>query len=264
MSCIKFGYQWEDPIFEEKCFNNSKNILLITSGGETLFHLLSKFGNNIESIHCIDFNINQIELIYKKIDDMKHNKNNYHGAIFEHLLSKSLQENNWNENFSNEILIKHFTENAVKYSSESFANHFENIMNCIDKNTHYYEMIKNKKYNFTDKNLYPEYFDNIDIILKNFHKVIFYTDNIITFLNNTNHKYDFINLSNIGDWMNKDSLKNLMNLANNSLNQFGRIIIRRLLSDNIIQETNELKFVDIQYCDKTSFYLQTVCLAKIK
>ena len=109
----KFGYQWEDYKVEEQCFNiNYKNVLLITSGGETLFHLLSKFGNTINKIDSIDFNNSQNELVKLKFKNLENN--NYYGGIFEELLYNAYNNNSFDELFSTDNLIKHFTIKMIK------------------------------------------------------------------------------------------------------------------------------------------------------
>lgn len=261
MNDIKFAYQWEDPYVEELCYKSDyKSLLIIGSGGETLFHLLSKFGNNNIHIDCIDININQIELIKNKLLNMKNNELIYYNGIFDNLLYNAINSNNWNKYFNNDILIEYFTDNAVKYTSKSFIKHFEYVTSLMDKNTYFYNMLKYKKYDFNNK-LYPEYFNNIDTIINNIDKITFYNNNLIDFLNNTNNTYDFISLSNISDWISNDNYINLLNIVENKLNKNGVIIMRRLLSNNIIKPYNNL--ILNNFNDKTNFYSQCVSLTKV-
>ena len=246
----KFGYQWEDYKVEEQCFNiNYKNVLLITSGGETLFHLLSKFGNTINKIDSIDFNNSQNELVKLKFKNLENN--NYYGGIFEELLYNAYNNNSFDELFSTDNLIKHFTDNAVKFTSKSFAEHFKNRINNMEKN-HFYELLVNK----INTNKY-----NIENINNNFNKVSFHTNNIIDFLIDTSNTYDFINLSNVTDWMNQKDIFSLLDLVYKKLKKNGVCIIRKLLSDNIITTDNFI-IKDYTLLDKTNFYTQTKCLIK--
>lgn len=252
---IKFAYQWEDPLVEEQCYNiNHKSLLLIGSGGETLFHLLSKFGDNIEHIECVDININQIGVIKNKLLFMKNNIFINYTGLFDELLYNANKEDDWNKYFNNELLIELFTDNAVKYTSSSFSDHFKNVSLSINKNTYFYNLLNYKIYN-------PEYFNNIDMILNNIHKVKFHNNNLVDFLKNTYECYDFMSLSNVSDWISNDEFINLINLAENKLNNNGVIVMRRLLSDNIIKPTNNL--ILKEYNDRTKFYSQCVSLNKL-
>lgn len=278
----KFGYQWEDPLVEELCINelcikgkdSIKNILIIGSGGEMLFHLLTKFGDSLQSISCIDFNKSQIDLIIKKYNDILSGtiKNTYYGAIFESLFYDSFNDNMWDKHFSNENLITHFTEDAVKYTNESFSKYFDEKCNQMDKQSPFYNLLKYKKYN-TNTNTCPEFYDAKDIILRNWHKVKFITGDIIKYLesnilqtnNITSPQFDFMSLSNITDWMNDKQCAYLYKLiADNLSKDGGCVVMRRLLSNNIIHETNNLKFNNqfMNLNDSTNFYSQVVCLTK--
>lgn len=274
MSYAKFGYQWEDPDVETQCFMPwMKKILLIGSGGEVLFHLLAKFGNTIDSITCIDFNQAQIDLIKKKVSEMPKQQtglnNIYYGSVFEELFYKSFANDSWDTQFSNSNLITHFTEDAVKYTNNSFSTYFKDKCSKMNANTPFYNLLRNKKYE-----IMPEYYKSISTILCNWHKVTFVTGDILSFLETHNltnaDKYDFMSLSNITDWLPADKCFKLYELIASNLSANGNVIMRRLLSENIITEqvlkTNILKINEkyskdgYSILDKTNFYSEVVCL----
>jgi S-adenosylmethionine:diacylglycerol 3-amino-3-carboxypropyl transferase len=258
MSQTKFGYQWEDPYFEEKCFRGDmKNILLIGSGGEMLFHLLAKFGDTLEKVDCIDFNKDQLELIEKKYDDIQSKCYRYYGSVFEDLLSKSLKDNQWDEHLSNENLIKNFSERSVKFTNESFSEHYKKVLTSMDKKSRYYYLLKYKVYN----NL-PDYYAYFETIERNWHKVHLVNTDIFNMLKDSEYNYDFMSLSNVSDWLEISEYDLLINLVTNKLNINGKVVLRRLLSNNEIKETEHLKIEPIEYKDDTNLYSQTVCLQK--
>lgn len=278
MTYAKFGYQWEDPDVETQCFMPwMKKILLIGSGGEVLFHLLGKFGNNIDSITCIDFNQAQIELVKKKVNDLSACKvpnqqnepnNIYYGLVFEELFYKSFANDSWDTQFSNSNLITYFTEDAVKYTNSAFSTYFKDKCSKMDVNTPFYNLLRNKKYD-----IMPEYYKSISTILCNWHKVTVVAGDILSFLESYNltnaTKYDFMSLSNITDWLPADKCIKLYALISANLSDNGNVIMRRLLSENIIteqvQQTNILK-INEKYSkagilhDNTNFYSEVVCL----
>ena len=72
---------------------------------------------------------------------------------------------------------------------------------------------------------------------------------------------DFINLSNVMDWMDQKDIFSLLDLVYKKLNKNGVCVIRKLLSDNIITTCNFI-IKDYTQLDKTNFYTQTLCLVK--
>lgn len=259
----KFGYQWEDPVFEEKCLEAfddfpCQDILLIGSGGEMLFHLLYKFGDKLRHITCLDFNQCQIDLIKNKYENIKNGKLNiYYGSVFEELFYKSMANNEWDNYFSKDNLTAIFTDNAVKYTNESFSNHFKTRCSNLPENSSYYSLLKYKKYN-----VLPDFYTGFDIVIRNWHKVSFVQNNILSYLASNTYKYDFMSLSNITDWINETQCELFYKLIADHLNDCGKVVLRRLLSDNIISETNDLTNINVNYKDMTNFYSQVVCLMK--
>ena len=98
---------------------------------------------------------------------------------------------------------------------------------------------------------FEEYKKNINKI-KNVNLI---HDNMIKYLENNNNTYDFIQTSNITDWISNEEFIKFCSLLKAKLNKNGIIIMRRMLSDNIIQE----HFPNcIILKDKTNIYSETI------
>jgi len=198
MSDIYFSQVREDPNVElaiiNKLFKNQHiNILMILSGGCSLFSLLN---NNNYNITCVDQNQSQLYLVYLKIAIFKYylndiqqilrifqEQNNFDISLIKHLLSpecynywinnikyihiglnqsgkyellfKQLIESNYDYSlFSRNNLINIFGEIAVMYSNNiSFEDHFKNIINYYQN---YCNIDKNYYYHQIIRNKYNE------------------------------------------------------------------------------------------------------------
>lgn len=103
--------------------------------------------------------------------------------------------------------------------------------------------IKVKNYDYYNKNI--NILKNVDLI----------NDNIINFLENNDDKYDFIQTSNITDWVSNEQFINICDLLKSKLNKNGILLMRRMLSDNIIE--NEFnKFIRLK--DNTNIYSESI------
>lgn len=235
MTIAKFGYHWEDPLVEESYIitNNKidvKNILLVGSGGEVLFHLLAKLGDNLDTVTCLDFNPYQIELIKRKFTDISEGRlDEYYGSIFEDLFYQSFNDGNWNEHFSLDNLTKHFTETAVKYKHpmQSFSEHFKTRCEHMNPESSFYQLLRHRKYNPENR---PVFYSMFDVVKRNWHKVTFAEGDIITYLRTQPQsvKYDFMSISNVTDWLSEYECAKLMELIENKLVFHGRVVHRRL------------------------------------
>ncbi len=279
----KFGYHWEDPAIEDQCIQDIqtingkpvKRVLLVSSGGEVLFHILAKFGDTLDSVTCLDFNAAQIELIKRKFADISAGRlDGYYGSVFENLFYQSFQDGKWNEHFSLDNLTNHFTETAVKYigdaehnTFESYSRHFAERCESMDKSSYFYELLKNKKYNPDNR---PEFFALFDSVVRNWHKVTFVVRDIITHMDSlpSIHTYDFISISNVTDWLSLDECNKLGLQLSWQVSEHGCVVMRRIfeyfrgrcmacagfLEDCYIGPDNKLT-------DRTNFYANTVVLS---
>lgn len=297
---IAFYYGREDSSIEtlvvNKLLKDKSNyipqILMICSGGENCIELLKM--NTPVNIIALDINPYQISLAQKKIDSI-YKKNNineedivFNVGKFEKLFQ--VLKNSFNENellgiaqedneslkkleyiclhlFSNKTLEIIFTDQATKYSSKSFSEHFYNVFK---------EQIKY----YYDANLAES---NIGCVLGKTtaisYKGIINTDSSIHYFNGTFNdyfkinnvkdneiNYDIIDISNISDWMNKENTIEVIKLVYSHLNNGGYLIGRKLLGDydwiDLINVECQLNMEIEEVKDKTSFYTQTIIAKK--
>ena len=281
----KFGYHWEDPTVEERYITTNnpvtvKNILLIGSGGEVLFHLLAKLGDTLDSVTCLDFNPLQIELIKRKFADISEGRlDEYYGSIFEDLFNQSFNDDKWDEHFSLDNLTKHFTETAVKYKHpmQSFSEHFKTQCGSMNPESPFYQLLRYRKYNPDNR---PVFYAMFDIVKRNWHKVTFAVGDVITYLRTLPQsvKYDFMTISNVTDWLSGYECANLMEQIENRLVFGGRVVHRRIFGYTRERHTacEGCYLVDIsdpcdigldvndRITDGTGLYTQTLCCQNTK
>ena len=76
-----------------------------------------------------------------------------------------------------------------------------------------------------------------------------------SFLQNSEDSYDFIQTSNITDWITPEMCNNLCQLLKTKLNKNGILVMRRMLSDNILHT----QFPDcITMQDETNIYSESI------
>ncbi len=269
MNSVKFSQVHEDPDIELDLVNKTnspnKTILLIASGGETGFYLLN---NTIGQIDMVDFNNSQIALCINKLELIL--KDNYVEletlgtiGVYEKMFA-SLSTNDIQDVFSTDNLIKHFTSNAVKYSTKkTFPEHFTQVIKQLKQTYPLDNYWRNQLTLETPTK--PIYWSNIPNIKSNWTKLKFHHVNLIEFITNANETYDLISLSNITDWMDSDEIINLVLLVHKIIKPNGYVLIRKLISDHdlssIIANTG-LYLQDINYQDKSLLYTQVLVLRK--
>lgn len=292
---VAFYYGREDTSIEKNVVNkfiaeniNKKpNVLMVCSGGENSIDLLQM--DKALNIVALDINAHQIALAKSKIDDIFNgqdiasNKIIYNEGKFEKLfqvLKNSFTDSElWqigrgrevgleklryvcNNLFSNKILEIIFTEEATKYSKESFSEHFYNVF------------VAQIKYYYAGK---PDY-SNIGCVLGktkpiNYNGLINQNSSIDYFngtfdqhFKDNNTKYDIIDVSNISDWMSKEKTIQTIKLVHSHLNEGGYLIGRKLLGDydwiKLISQECGLDMVIEEVKDQTSFYTQTIVAKK--
>ena len=257
-----FGFVYEDCNIEKEQIekylnlNSSLSGLMILSGGCTMFEISKYFDNGLGSLTAIDFNQEQVNLVKNKINLLENEPEKYNQFIsqinmpFDNLFQRIKNSESFDKVFSTNNLISQFGESAVINTQDSFVEHFENVYN-------------NKSYpkewnwiwgrNLSSKNINEELTENLKYIKKT-NIVCGKFEDLLTL-----DRYDFIQTSNLTDWMDKETFDIFCEKLSKSLKQGGILIMRRLLSDNILID----KFPDsIKLYDKTNFYKETICYVK--
>lgn len=249
-----FGFTYEDSQIELNAISFSKKHicdgLMILSGGDTLFDIADKINN----LTAVDMNLAQIKLVTEKISHLKSNtyenfliEQEQKQIVYDNLFYKLKSGESFENVFNNENLKQKFGEQAVANTTKNFAQHFLDVSNN-----------KGMYYNWIfDRNLQLK----IDKI-KNFN--IHAIENVKLEHGMFEHKltvdsYDFIQTSNITDWMQNHEFIDFCKKIKLSLRIGGVLIMRRLASDNILSP----HFPGcINIADKTDLYLETIIWIK--
>lgn len=285
---ISFFYLREDASISIKALNHlpakeHKNVITICSGGESIMEYFA-LDESVE-VAAIDMNEWQYDLFIDKNKKMKSIDNDtiddlYQGKFERLFLSL---RNRFSEKeqqhfiitgkinhvklkfaiediFSRDNLSTIFTDNAVKYTKKDFAEHFFNVfIHDFKEGTFGKENIRNilagvpfdyyssRHLNLKNKKVFPI----IEHI--NSGKVF----DIINFNNGLNA--DIIDLSNIGDWIPHEELKDVILAAHKKLKNNGVIVMRKLLGDYNLKEMIESAgFKAYNKYDTSHFYEETV------
>ena len=218
---------------------------MILSGGCTMFDIAQYFDN----LTAIDFNPKQLEWVKQKITllntDLYADLLSSADFIFDKMF-QSLKYRTFEDVFSRENLIKNFGPEAVIHTSDDFVSHFKSIYNSRGK---YHKWIFDRDYSEKNK-IY-----DIDSIKK----VKIFEDNFINYL--TPNSYDFIQTSNITDWLDTQSFNNLIDKLKLALKSNGILVMRRLLSDNILENKFNTNNIENKN-DETLFYKETMIYIK--
>ena len=244
--------------------NNKKaEVLMICSGGENVIELLSM--KNPNNFVLLDINPNQLELAKNKIEAINDNNYKYsqlstfNSGKFEKLFQffrnsftyeeleniaqkdhNALKKLKWicDNIFSNEILEIVFTDNATKYSKESFSAHFYKM---FKKQIRWYFETQPKNSNIGSI-LFNHNPINYEKKLNKENSINYFNGTFLEYLNNNNKTFDLIDVSNISDWMPIDEMKVIVEKLYSQLNTNGIIVGRKLLGNyewKNLQETLE-------------------------
>jgi S-adenosylmethionine:diacylglycerol 3-amino-3-carboxypropyl transferase len=254
-----FGFVYEDSNVELESIksylekNNINKInygLMILSGGCTMFDIAPYFENLI----AFDTNKEQINLVKTKINLIENNNKDLYKIFLENIdmnfdrMCKQIKNReDIFDIFDRKNLIKNFGSNAVENTSHNFAEHFISV---YDTHSEYHDFIFNRNMDIKIKN-FNYYHENINKIKS----VKMINDNIINFLENSDDKYNFIQTSNITDWISNKQFIKICNLLKSKLNKNGILIMRRMLSDNILE--NEFPKC-IRLKDNTNIYTEFI------
>lgn len=285
---VAFYYGREDSIVEVNTVKSINkeivDVLMICSGGENAIGLL-QCDKNV-NITALDINPNQIALAKAKINDMKilgclsSEIATFENGKFEKLFTafKSFLSNDelldiprqkphtlsklhyvCDHVFSNSILEVIFTQEATKYSKESFSEHFFNVFKNQIKYSSWHQHTNMAC--VLGQNLPIDY----SLPINPESSIDYFEGSFQDYFSNTNATYDMIDVSNISDWMSKDSVMTTLQLLYSQLNAGGYFIGRKLLGDyDWVQLIKECGLdMDVQQVqDTTDFYTQTIVAKK--
>merc|ERR1712039_4739 len=167
--------------------------------------------------------------------------------------------------FSNDVLEAVFTKDATMYTTASFADHFTHVLRALLKELDHSPMARNI---FLGEPIPGP--PHIGMTLRKEEIPVEY---VCSHMQEFNFKpgYDLIDLSNVGDWLQLSSFREVVQRAVAALAPGGTLILRRLLGDYDLVE-DVLNTIDNkearslcafrQTKDKTHFYSQTVIAVK--
>lgn len=283
---IAFYYIREDVSVSTKSLDHlnnedKKNIVTICSGGESILDYLT-FKESAE-IFALDMNINQHELFLKKIDMINNDLiiDELNIGKFERIF-KSIRDRFTDKEkqffithktinkaklkfaiddvFTRKNLSIIFTDSAVKYTKKNFAEHFFNVFTSDFENNSFGEaniqnIIAGVPFDYCSK-------QDLSMNNKIIHPVIEHINDgkifeKITFSNKK--KADIIDLSNIGDWVEPESLRAIIKASKGILSTNGVLVMRKLLGDyNLKQEMAHAGFKVYDETDSGLFYEEVV------
>lgn len=283
---VAFYYIREDTSVSIKSLDHlekekHKNIITICSGGESLLDYLS-LEESVEIV-SLDMNPNQYKLFLNKMtmisDDKKIEELNVgkFELIFKHIRERFTEQDHKNfilynyishdklrfvinDVFTRNNLSIIFTDSAVKYTKKDFSEHFFKVFTSeFEHGSFGKDNIQNiltgvpfDYYSINDLKL-----DNKKIISVIEHLNTGKTIDKITFSNN--RKADLIDLSNIGDWIDSESLKSVIRSAKNALTKDGVLVMRKLLGDYDLKKEVELAgFKAYNEYDSSHFYEEVI------
>ncbi len=259
-------------------FNNNSDIdvLTICSGGENVIQYISH--DCVSTITTFDMNKAQLDLCLYKLSQT-HKAEHIDVGRFEYLfeLVREYFINYKNEQlivqdyaisrdaldyvielvFDNEILNILFSDEATKYSKQSFSEHFKLA---------YAKMLRD----ISDENITNNNSENVILgtnITDNCATICQRNKTPITYLNQSAEtvlsqagKFHLIDLSNIGDWMPYTEFQQLIMQAFDKLHKNGCLVLRRLLGDYSLMGLT-VGHITLLY-DETGFYSETVMIKK--
>jgi hypothetical protein len=249
-----FGYTYEDSDVEKQAIEMLESVprngLIILSGGDTMFDLAGKIIN----LTAVDMNLGQVKLVKEKINHLKDSTYEVFieelekkKIVYDNLFCKLKSGDSFESVFDAESLKKDFGEEAVKNTSKNFATHFHTVSkhhgvyhNWIFDRDLQVKIDKSKEFDI-------EAINNVNVEHSLFEHKLF------------PNFYDFIQTSNITDWMEYNQFVLFCNKVKASLKTGGVLVMRRLASDNILS----IHFPNaILVNDKTELYSETIIWRK--
>jgi hypothetical protein len=165
--------------------------------------------------------------------------------------------------FNDDNLIAKFSQSAVINSKKgSFIEHFKSVINRLSlESSNYFKDIILGTNCPTFVYPRPSYLDNLssvsnDSLIEKLNRVYFEKIDLESMLMTKNQRYTFINVSNILDWCNRETIYKILLYASYSLEDYGTLLLRQLNSVHDFDEILPMFF------GKTDQHIDCSCLYK--
>jgi hypothetical protein len=245
---------------------NKVDIFSICSGGEHALQYLL-LGDKRLNLTLSDINAHQLALFKQKL----HQQDNTHdiSGKFEYFFDFLRQLLGVQDGVDHQLICDHpvlfdfamkqifsrdnlnavFTNKATRYSSEDFAEHFSRALLKDSKNT--------RNILFEEPIISSAQLAMID---PSHHDITYLHNDLLTY--DFSQRYDIIDLSNIGDWMELPEYVRILDKAYQALNESGILIVRKLLGDYHLADLLSAYKRRISMHDNTGFYTETIMAIK--
>lgn len=265
--------------------NKKVNVLSICSSGCMIIDYIS---SKIKNIDVIDINPEQLYLMELKVALLLNNttdllySNDSMKIIIEYLKIRDKLSSNcrdyWNKRLD---ILMNGLMNIGKFNIflDTFKKTNININNLFKNEVMYIngEKLLNNPLNRSFITLLYEitnkvsqnnisYDNNLINIRKNYHKINYITDNIISYLLSTlDNTYDIINTSDVSDNLSESILKTLINESYRCLTLNGILILRRFIGVYELKHyINKNKYIILnEYKDDSDFCKELIVAMKI-
>ncbi|RXJ74543.1 hypothetical protein CS022_02925 [Veronia nyctiphanis] len=245
------------------------SVLTVCSGGE---HVIEHLANEkVASVLAFDINEAQLEVCRKKMSGQQalpEGKFEYLFQFVRNVFTNSEGELHirWalqgdfrhmdyviDNVFSTEVLTAIFGPKATRYSQGVFSEHFKQVYRKMASDIESERNILNSKNVILGTPLPPAMLGDaaqtkLTLVCKDAKQAV------------SEGRYDFIDLSNIGDWMPLNEFVEITHSAFERLNEGGRMVMRRLLGDYILQDISMGTVIPLD--DNTGFYSEMVVFEK--
>jgi S-adenosylmethionine:diacylglycerol 3-amino-3-carboxypropyl transferase len=219
-------------------------------------HLFQNIKHHLSS-DCQSYWMTHMSFIYQGI-----NQNGTFELLFKELVDSHFD---FDTIFNKSNLISKFGKDAVINSSnQSFSDHFRNVVEnyntqySLEDNYFYHQIIKNSYH----QDCLPPYFNNIDNIIKNKHKIKFIHSDFTLYLQTQpDKKYHFIQTSNLFDWMDYKQLDSCLSIIYRCLKKDGTTVMRKLNGNyNLLYLASEYFHLLIDIPKDSSHFYQQVAI----
>jgi len=275
---VAFYYLREDfSVPHQHIDEKTVNIVSIISGGENILSIMNK-GN--KDIVGFDMNPYQIEVFNNKLLNQPSSHEGKFESIFKHFRDRFSKDDKigmqlslpkyylryirhiCNDTFSRKSLTHIFGEDAVCFTEKDFSEHFTYVFTkrFMSNDVFGYKNLNNIIFNNPMPEIRVSKTDNrlrtkeIRILDANFFSQMSFNDG---------RKIDYIDISNIGDWMpTSDYIKILSGIYDN-LEENGKLIVRKLLGDYSLKDLlEESGYKIVEFNDTTNFYSESYIAIK--